>query len=250
MVRNLFWALVFANIAYFGWSHWVDVPKPPPVNEAVSKLPRLKLASEQPSPPPQAKAVPEKSTPGESACLSVGPFADAEGSGRAAALLQAKGFPSRARTEAVEPSIGYAVYVGGLRSDAEATRLLRGLQKAGFRDSALVTDGSGGERRVSLGLFGDRAHADVRSAAARSRGFKAEVVEHRSSGTLYWLDLAPPPGTTSVPLQDLFAEGVSSRVTVQPCPALPRPAAPKSVPVSQPAASVPDQAVAAVSKVP
>ena len=54
-MRNVFLGLVFANLAYFAWSHWVDKPPPPPVNESIARLPRLKLASERPPPPPAAK---------------------------------------------------------------------------------------------------------------------------------------------------------------------------------------------------
>jgi|SRR5215831_12358965 len=252
-MRNVFWALLFANLAFFAWARWVDVPRAPPVNESVARLPRLKLASEEPPPPPRgASAAPEKMALGPSACLSVGPFADAEGSAHAAALLQPKGFAARERTEAVEPSTEYGVYVGGIKSDAEAERVLHRLQKDGFKDAAIAADSRGGERRISLGTFIDRARADVRSSSARSRGFKAEVSERKSSGTAYWLDLSAPAGTTTVPIQDLLAEGLSSRVTVQPCPAPPSPAAPKavSVSVSAPAGATPDQAVVAVSKVP
>jgi hypothetical protein len=47
-----------ANLAYFAWSHWVDKPPPPPVNESIARLPRLKLASERP--PPAAENAPAK----------------------------------------------------------------------------------------------------------------------------------------------------------------------------------------------
>ena len=36
-------------------------------------------------------------------------------------------------------------------------------------------------------------------------GIKAEVAERKLPGTLYWVDLAPLPGMTTIPLQDLFA---------------------------------------------
>ena len=45
------------------------------------------------------------------------------------------------------------------------------------------------------------------------------------SGTLYWVDVIPPPGVSAVPLQDLFAGGINSQIAVQPCPP-PVPAAP------------------------
>jgi len=51
-VRDVFITLLFANLAYFAWSHWVDKPPPPPVNESIAHLPRLKLASERPAPRP------------------------------------------------------------------------------------------------------------------------------------------------------------------------------------------------------
>jgi hypothetical protein len=72
---------------------------------------------------------------------------------------------------------------------------------------------------VSLGLFTERARAERRAEAVRAMGLKPEITERKIPGTLYWVDLAPQPGMTSVPLQDLFAEGVSSKVSVQPCPA-------------------------------
>jgi hypothetical protein len=51
--------VLLANLAYFAWAHWVDKPPPPPVNESIARLPRLKLANERPAPRP-APNTPEK----------------------------------------------------------------------------------------------------------------------------------------------------------------------------------------------
>jgi hypothetical protein len=48
-VRNAFIALLVVNLVYFAWAQWVDEPRTPPVNEALAKLPRLKLISELPA---------------------------------------------------------------------------------------------------------------------------------------------------------------------------------------------------------
>jgi SPOR domain len=224
-VRNVFLTLLLVNLAYFAWSYWIDKPPPPPVNESIARLPRLKLASEEPPPPPRGHA-PEKTAltvspspvPPSQACLSVGPFGDVDNAARAAALLRAKGFDPRQRAEAGAGSLEYAVSVGGMKSEPEAQRMLQNLKSKGFGDALLATDGGDAGRRVSLGLFGERARADERVRAARLKGFKAEVAERRLPGTLYWLDLVPPPGVTTVPITDLFAEGVGSRIAVQPCP--------------------------------
>jgi len=62
-VRNLFFALLFVNLAYFAWSHLVDAPRPPPVNESTARLPRLKLANEGPAPQPAANTADKTGTP-------------------------------------------------------------------------------------------------------------------------------------------------------------------------------------------
>jgi hypothetical protein len=62
-VRNVLFTLLFANLAYFAWSHLVDTPRPPPVNENIARLPRLKLANERPASQPPAKTADKTETP-------------------------------------------------------------------------------------------------------------------------------------------------------------------------------------------
>jgi hypothetical protein len=217
-VRTVFFALVFVNFAYFAWARWVDTPRPPPVNENISRLPRLKLASEAPAGQPPA-ATPERTSFSQSAgCLSVGPFADVDNSARAAAVLRARGFDPMQRAEASAPSTVYQVLAGTLIGDATGNRTVKELQRIGFKDAVAERGNGAAEVRVSLGTFTDRERADLRMRAAKLKGFKADVAEQKRPGTLYWVDLKPPAGTGTVPIQDLFAEGIGSRIAVQPCP--------------------------------
>jgi hypothetical protein len=226
-VRNVFLTVLFVNLAYFAWSHWIDKPPPPPVNESIARLPRLKLASEEQPPPPRGNAAEKTALTVSPGCLSVGPFGDVDNAARAAASLREKGFDPRQRAEAGQGSLEYAVYVGDMKSETEAKRVLQDAKRKGFGDALIATDGEEAGRRVSLGHFGDRAPADERARVARVKGFKAEVAERRLSGTLYWLDLVPPAGLSTVPIADLFAEGVGSRIAVQSCPSVsPRGAVP------------------------
>lgn len=216
-MRTVFFALVFVNFAYFAWARWVDTPRPPPVNENISRLPRLKLASEAPAGQPPA-ATPERTSFNQSSgCLSVGPFADVDNSARATAVLRARGFDPIQRAEASAPATVYQVLAGTLIGDATGSRTVKELQRIGFRD-AVTEPGSGAAGvRVSLGTFSERERADQRMRAATLKGFKADVAEQKRPGTLYWVDLKPPAGTGTVPIQDLFAEGIGSRIAVQPC---------------------------------
>lgn len=245
-MRNIFLALLAANLVYFAWAHWVDGPKPAPVNEALQKLPRLKLLSELP--PGQQPATSTKTVFNESAsCLSVGPFGDMTNAAKAAGLLTSKGFAPHQRAEEGDTAEGFWVYVGGLKDEVEADRVRVSLEHSGIKDALVMPPGGDSGRRVSLGLFSDRAHAEQRAASLKRMGFKAEVAEHKLPQTIYWIDLAPRPGMTTVPLQDLFAEGVGSRIAVQPCPVAPA-AAPAAATATPPA--IPDGVNAARGALP
>ena len=245
-MRNVFFALIFVNLAYFAWAHWVDTPRPAPVNENIQKLPRLKLASEAPPAAPGAAA--ERTSFAQSAnCMSVGPFGDVDNSARAAAVLNAKGFESRQRAEAGEPQAVYEVFVEPLKADLDASRTVKELQRLGFRDAVAVPASTEAPLRISVGSFGESARAQQRLTAAKLKGFKADVTEGRRPSTFYWIDLVPPAGVSSVPLQDLFAEGINSKLAVRPCPGG---TASKTLSAKDLARSVRQARTAAVGKLP
>ena len=234
-MRNAFIALLVVNLVYFAWAQWIDEPRTPPVNEALAKLPRLKLISELP--PEQRPATNTRTVLNETpACMSVGPFGDITNAAKAAGILTAKGFAPQQRAEEAGTSTGYWVYVGALKDDVEADKMRVSLEKAGVKDALVMPPGGDAGRRISLGLFSDRAHADQRAASLKRLGFKAEVAEHKLPQVVYWIDLTPRPGMTTVPLADLFAEGVGSRIAVQPCPPPPPPSATAA---AQPAGAAP-----------
>ncbi len=239
-MRNACIALLVVNLVYFAWAQWVDEPKTPPVNEALAKLPRLKLISELP--PEQRPATNTRTVLNEApACMSVGPFGDITNAAKAAGILTSKGFAPQQRAEEAGTSTGYWVYVGGLKDDVEADKVRVSLEKAGVRDALVMPPSADAGRRISLGLFSDRAHADQRAASLKRMGFKAEVAEHKLPQVVYWIDLTPRAGMTTVPLADLFAEGVGSRIAVQPCPPpqLPSAAAAAQAASAAPAAQPP-----------
>lgn len=219
-MRNLFIALLVVNLVYFVWAHWVDEPSMPPVNEALAKLPRLKLLSELPPeqrPPTATKTVLDDG----SSCMSVGPFDDITSAAKAAAILTGKGFAPQLRAE--EAAEGYWVYVGGLKDAAAANKVRISLETKGIKDALVMPPGGDAGRIISLGFFGDRAQADQRATAVKGLGFAAEVAAHKLPEAVYWIDMAPRPGM-AVPVADLFAGGVGSRIAAQPCLERPLPA--------------------------
>jgi hypothetical protein len=219
LVRLVFFALLFMNLAYFAWAHWIDAPRPAPVNESIAHLPRLKLADElPPAERPQPHTAQKTSLSSTTACLSVGPFGDLGNSARAAALLEARGFEPRQRPEQGHSSQSYWVYVARL-SQSEADGALAALEHNGITDARVMPETGEAGRRLSLGLYSERPRAERRAEAVRQSGLKAEIAERKLAGTLYWVDVILPPGVSAVPLQDLSGPGINSRIAVQPCAA-------------------------------
>jgi len=249
-VRALFFALLLANLLYMGWAEWIDVPAPPP-QSSIAGLRSLTLVKEL---PPDKRAALTRKMSLETAppqCVSVGPFADPGIAGKAAALLRAKSFAPRQRAVGVPAIRRFWVYLDGLSSDAAVTRALHKLERGGIDDAEAMPPESGG-RRISLGLFTDRDHADRRAKRVRTMGFKPGLTQRMLPGTVYWLDLTPPNGSTPVPLKDV-AElepdpgGGGPPVSVQSCPTGAVPTTTPAPPSPAPTTPVPQKASAASS---
>lgn len=248
-MRNTFIALLVVNLVYLAWAYWVDEPRMPPVNEALSRLPRLKLLSEVPA--EQRPAINTRTTLSETpGCMSVGPFGDIAKAAKAAGILTSKGFTPQQRAEESGASEGFWVFVGGLKSEVEADKVRVKLEKSGIRDALVMPPGTDASRRVSLGLFSDRPQAEQRAAAVSRMGYRAEVAERKLPQVLYWIDLTLRPGMTTVPVADLFAEGVDSRLAVQPCSARPPPSATAAAQPANAAPPAPPPPAATAPKLP
>lgn len=113
---------------------------------------------------------------------------------------------------------GYWVSVGGLRTPADETKLMKALDRAGIRDARVMPDEPDG-RRVSVGLFSERERADKRAQAVKKLGYNPDVTERTQPGTVYWVDMDVGTNERAVPTDGLLSlEDVSSRIEVRVCP--------------------------------
>jgi signal recognition particle subunit SEC65 len=262
-VRVTFFVLLAMNLVYLAWAGWIDTPAPPPVARSGPPLPELALVSDrklsdqaQPITPregdrPAAQtiaAVTDAGSPRTNApaarCVSVGPFNDLARAARGAAILRERGFNPRQRAEEGDPWEGFWVYVGGLKSAADETRVLKSLERAGINDAHAMPEASEG-RRVSVGLFSEKERAEKRAQAVKRLGYAAEIVERKQPGTVYWVDMDMGANERTVPTEGLLAvEDAGSRLEIRVCPGSgPPPAAPKSAPLprdARPAATTAD----------
>ena len=133
-MRRLFFALLFANLVYFGWALWVTPPPTVPPNETLARLPRLKLVDEL---PPEQRPDPNAPRPAPTGalqpCFSIGPFADVNLSAQAAAILKEQGFEPKQRAAQGEMGQGFWVFIGNVPTDSDSDRLLVTLEHNGSR---------------------------------------------------------------------------------------------------------------------
>lgn len=218
-MRNLFLALVLANLAFAAWHLWLAEPDPlPPA--ARPGGPGITLVREAggpgtPASPTQsvasggapAGAAPAAAgadvvalpaaaaAPAAARCVSVGPFRELSQAATAAANLRAAGYDPMQRVAEGEIWVGYWVYIEHIPTEAEANEILADLRANGVSDSYVIPD-SGGNNLVSLGVFSEIGRAGTRREQVRALGYEPTVTDRTRRGTVYWVDVLLDPGQT------------------------------------------------------
>jgi hypothetical protein len=208
--------LLFANIAWYAWTHWVQGPSAAPQAAARPQGPQLVLAREAPpaAAPPAARAADN--------CLSLGPFADLTDAARAATLLRENELEPRQRTSEGIVWKGYWVALDNLPDRAAADGVIERLRRFGIGD-AYAMPGDGGRITISLGLFSERQRALRRMDDVKALGLEPRVSERERGGTVYWIDVDVVPPKELPDAARLHGEGGRIlRLEVRPCGEAPR----------------------------
>jgi cell division septation protein DedD len=147
-LRAAILALLFANLAFFGWAHLVDVTPEPPPTESIEHLPQLKLLSEvqnssgttQSSTSTNAVARPRADS---GASMSAGASGDSPRGGSGGTLVSASASSTRsqaapapertARAPAASASVQRCVTVGPFNDADRVARAADILEERGFK---------------------------------------------------------------------------------------------------------------------
>jgi len=113
-----------------------------------------------------------------------------------------------------------------------------------------MADSGATDRRVSVGLFSERERAEKRAKQVQKLGLKAEVAERKLPVSVYWVDVTPPSERSSVPIDDLLAEGIGFKIGVEACPQPAAPAVTTSPAATASASASPQTGTAATPKLP
>lgn len=213
-VRNLFLALLLANLLFFGWKQWIappDVPaarlrSPGPEPEITAAGRAGQRAAGTPAPAGVAKggdAGPGSAMPVAGSCVRIGPITDGQVGDSLRARLTASGFDATLDAEEGQIWVGHWVQLESVASREEADRLVARLAAGGLPDAYVLQTSP--PFSISLGVFRDKDRADRVSAAATALGFKPQTTDRYRAGVQYWLAFVMP-ADKRLSLEDLGRE--------------------------------------------
>jgi hypothetical protein len=210
-VRNLFLALLLANLLFLAWRYWVAPGEvPAAVLLAPGKEPTLQAFGRGPAADPRIAASaspggrsPRSAVPADSGCMRIGPLAEGVLAQRLGARLSREGFDATTQAQEGQIWVGHWVQLESFATREEADRVVARLTGGGLPDVYVLQ--ASPPFSISLGVFRDRAKAEKVAAIARNLGFRPKTNDRFRPGTQYWVSVVVPPGRT-LPLQALGQE--------------------------------------------
>jgi hypothetical protein len=225
-MKNLLLLLMLANILYFLWGRFAEEPLQPGVaivdesdlgpplearadrsEEAVASVGAV-LGSGEPS---DLKAVMGRS------CVTVGPFRASADADTAQTRYSGEGMRTEVRSAVGQIFVGHWVQIRNIGSRNEGNAMLGKLREGGLGDAYLVETEDEGIK-ISLGLFGDVNGAEKIELQAKALGFNAEITPRMNEGTVYFVDIALPPGRGAGGIIEQYGESKVKLRDAATCP--------------------------------
>ena len=213
-MKNLLLLLLLANILYFVWGMFdkdSDEPGIAIVEESELGPPLAVSPNRDAVAAVSVGAVLGSGEPSDLAavvgqsCVTIGPFkanADAD-----AALIQyaGEGMRTSLRSAHGQIFIGHWVQIRNIADRSTGNNMLEKLKEGGLADAYLVaTDDNG--LNISLGLFGNLERAEKVELQAKSLNLRADIVPRTREGTIFFIDIALPPGKGAGAMIEKYGE--------------------------------------------
>ncbi len=227
-MRNLFLALVLANLGFAAWAAWYAEPPTSSGLVANPRIPRITLVSElegdaleaieelsEPPPEAEPQPLPVAATADTQRCISVGPFEELAQASAAQAALRQTGYAPSQRVVDGNVWVGYWVHLPGIPTRDEASEILRQLHANDISDSYIVPGGEESQT-ISLGVFSEISRAGSVREQVRELGYDPTVSDRSRSATLYWIDVLAS-GDAEIELDTLQAPGRINRLEQRLC---------------------------------
>jgi hypothetical protein len=210
-VKNLLLLLLLANILYFIWGRTteqsseagatvIDVSEiGPPLALADARSQRQSASIQGPDSSSTLAAVIGR------ACVSIGPFTNSAEAERVLQDYEREGMWGDVRSTQGELFVGHWVQILDIPDREIADAMLKRLVAGGLGDAYLLpTDEEG--LKISLGLFGDMSRAERVELQAESLNLPAEITPRMRDATVFFVDLALPPGRGASAMVERYGE--------------------------------------------
>ncbi|WP_428100058.1 hypothetical protein [Candidatus Rariloculus sp.] len=221
-MRNLFLALVLANLLFAAWHGWF-AETAAPVRRAALDVPGITLVGEiddADAPAPDEALTRANTTldPVER-CISIGPFTELSQATDAEANLRASGYEPVQREGEGAIRVGYWAYLENIPAQEDANGILARLGQNGVTD-ANVLSGPAGNNIVSLGVFSDLSLAEQRRETVRGLGYDPIIAAPTRRGEVYWVEVILE-GAEALDFELLQTPVTLARVGQRPCGSVP-----------------------------
>ena len=213
-MKNLLLLLVLANILYLLWGWFVEEPPQPGVaivDESELGPPLAVTADRSAEAVASVGAVLGSGEPSDleavvcRSCVTVGPFRKSEDADSAQTQYAGQGMRAQLRSGVGQIFVGHWVQIRNIENRDTGNATLAKLQEGGLGD-AYLWDSDDEGLKISLGLFGDIVGAEKIELQATSLGFNAEIVPRMNEGTVYFVDIALPPGRGASAIIEQYGE--------------------------------------------
>ena len=190
-MRNVFLALILANVFMLAWQFWVDPAPPASVLAGTGDLVSFNSGS-RPNTTSLAAGKKGAAPAPPGSCLRVGPVPTAAAAQQVAEQLAARGIDADPFARDSQVWLGHGVQIAGFASVPAAETARQRLVAGGLPDAYLMQDGA--QPMISLGLFRDLSGAERVAKAARSLGFEVSLRDRYRPAVEQWLLIRPRPG--------------------------------------------------------
>jgi hypothetical protein len=211
-MRNLLLLLVLANILFFIWE--MAIEEPPETGVAIVEVsqlgPPLELSrTAQPAASVGAMLGASGQTDFAAAvgrsCVSIGPFTSSPEAQRVLRDFRNEGMRATVRSTEGQVFVGHWVQIRDIPDRQTGNQMIDRLVAGGLTDAYLVpTDDEG--LKISLGLFGEMSRAERVELQAESLDMAAEISPRTREETVYFVDIALPPGRGAGAMIERFGE--------------------------------------------
>lgn len=210
-MKNLLLLLLLANILYFIWGKTTG-----PSTEAGGTIielsaigPPLALADARSRHRPGSPTDPDTSSTLAAvigrACVSIGPFTNTADAERVLQDYEREGMWGAVRSTQGELFVGHWVQILDIPDREVADAMLKRLVAGGLSDAYLLPSDDDG-LKISLGLFGDMGRAERVELQAESLSLPAEITPRMRDATVFFVDLALPPGRGATAMVERYGE--------------------------------------------